>query len=96
MRPPCASQVGVGATLGGLRTGSTKSVGILLQAGTDGQDSSEVAADADVKGGVVMYCRVTSQISDMGKRLERKSIHIHANQWPSRQRITASLRHTTM
>jgi len=44
-----------GATLGGLRTGSTKSIGMLLQAGIDGQDSSEVATDAEVKGGVVAF-----------------------------------------
>jgi hypothetical protein len=35
--------------------GNTKLEGIVLQAGTDGQDSSEVAADAEVKGGVVMF-----------------------------------------
>jgi hypothetical protein len=52
-----------GATLGGLWTGSIKSGGILLQAGTGGQDSSEVAADTEVKGGVVTFYEGTSQLS---------------------------------
>ena len=60
-----------GDTLGGLRTGSTKSVGILLQAGTDGQDSSEVAADAEVKGGVVTFYEGMSQISRNGRSVFR-------------------------
>ncbi len=41
----------------GLRTGSTTSAAILFQAGTNGQDSSEVAADTDVKAGVVTFYR---------------------------------------
>jgi hypothetical protein len=69
VRTACASDVR-GVTLGGLRTGNTKS-GILLQAGTDGQDSSEVAAE--VKGGVVTFYEVTSQISwnDWGRSVFR-------------------------
>jgi hypothetical protein len=50
--------------LGGLRTGSTRSAGMLPEAGIDGQDSSEVAADAEVKGGVVTFYEGTSQTSE--------------------------------
>ena len=60
-----------GDTLGGLRTGSTKSIGRLLQVGTDGQDSSEVAADAEVKGGVVTFYEGMSQISRNGRSVFR-------------------------
>jgi hypothetical protein len=56
-RPACRSEAGAGATMVGLRTGSTTSAGILFQAGTIGQDSSEVAAEAEVKVGVVAFYR---------------------------------------
>jgi hypothetical protein len=49
--------------LGRLRTGSTRSAGVLPEAGTDGQDSSEVAADVEVKGGVVTFYEGTRQTS---------------------------------
>jgi hypothetical protein len=57
--------------LGRLRTGSTRSAGVLPEAGTDGQDSSEVAADVEVKGGVVTFYEGTRQTSghtDMAQR----------------------------
>lgn len=54
-RPTCKSELTAGATLVGLRTGSTRSAWILFQAGTNGHDSSEVAAEAEVRVGVVTF-----------------------------------------
>jgi hypothetical protein len=50
----CAPEL-KGVKLGTLETGSTRLAGMLPKAGTDGQDSSEAAADAEVKGGVVTF-----------------------------------------
>jgi hypothetical protein len=46
----------------GLRTGSTISAG---QAGTNGQDSSEVAAEAEVKVGVVTFYGNDNQTTEV-------------------------------
>jgi hypothetical protein len=56
----CASELR-GVVLRTLQPGSTRLAGMLPEAGTDSQDSSEVAADAEVKGGVVTFYRETSQ-----------------------------------
>ena len=52
-RTACVPELRAGVTLEGLRTGITNWLGIPPQVGTDGHDSSEVATDAEVKGGVV-------------------------------------------
>ena len=78
LRTACASDVR-GVTLGGLRTGNTKS-GILLQAGIDGQDSSEVAAE--VKGGVVTFYEVPVRyhgMTEVDQYSEGKGANIHAS-----------------
>ena len=43
--------------MGGLGAGGTNCSGMAFHGGTDGEFSSEVAADADVRAGVVKFCK---------------------------------------
>jgi hypothetical protein len=62
----------------GLRTGSTTSVG--FQAETNGQDSSEVAAEAEVKVGVVMLYRKCYQTPEIIAKSLGDKTNKHARQ----------------
>ena len=56
-RKDCVSKVGGGATIAGSGSGNTNCGRMTFHGGTDGEFSSEVAADADVRAGVVRFCR---------------------------------------
>ena len=57
-REDCVSKVGGGgATIAGLGSGNTNCGRMAFHGGTDGELSSEVAADVDVRAGVATFCK---------------------------------------